>query len=150
MHYWFLLTCQKAGPIMYLSMYQIQSCIFSEESTASSCLAWLIWAIIHSTTRMIMVLPANIPELVPELLCLREESYLGLVQFRSRCDMPPPHVLEHDDHLDHSDQPPWIGLGPSSPYFTHWPPRHHCNRQCFSVEDFLSAIYVDIRKCERF
>lgn len=52
-------------------------------------------------------------------------AYLGLAQRRSLWDTPPPQVLEHGDQGAQSDQWPWVGLGPSSPYLTHWPPRHH-------------------------
>lgn len=60
------------------------------------------------------------------------EAYLGLLQCLSWNLTPPPHVREHSDHFDQADHWPWMGRGPSSPNFTHWPCRHHCEK---NVED---------------
>ncbi|KAL0621919.1 UPF0764 protein C16orf89 [Plecturocebus cupreus] len=46
---------------------------------------------------------------------------------------PPPHVREHSDHFDQADHWPWMGRGPSSPNFTHWPCRHHCEKNSLTL-----------------
>lgn len=56
------------------------------------------------------------------------EPYLGLLQCLSWYLTPPPQVREHSDHFDQADHWPWMGRGPSSPSFTHWPCRHHCRK----------------------
>jgi hypothetical protein len=56
------------------------------------------------------------------------EPYLGLLQCLSWYLTPPPQVREHSDHFDQADHWPCIGRGPSSPNFTHWPCRHHCEK----------------------
>lgn len=55
--------------------------------------------------------------------------YLGLLHCLSRYVTPLSQLLEHVDQVDHSDQWPCWGLGPSSPCFTHWPRRHHWREQ---------------------
>lgn len=54
-----------------------------------------------------------------------QEPYLGLLQCLSWYLTPPPQVREHSDHFVQADHWPWMGRGPCSPNFTHWPCRHH-------------------------
>lgn len=51
--------------------------------------------------------------------------YLGLLHCLSRYVTPLSQLREQLVHDDHSDHWPCWGLGPSSPFFTHWPRRHH-------------------------
>lgn len=51
--------------------------------------------------------------------------YLGLLHCLSRYVTPLSQLREQLVQDDHSDQWPCWGLGPSSPFFTHWPRRHH-------------------------
>ena len=59
--------------------------------------------------------------------CLKRSIHLGLLQARWRNMTPPAQERVHVVHGDQPDHTPSMGLGPSSPYSTQMPFRHHCS-----------------------
>ena len=66
---------------------------------------------------------------------------------RSLVCTPLPHVRVQSDHSPQSDHAPWTGGGPSLPYRTHRPSRHHCQHtehlcQCTSLSTHRTPVSV--------
>ena len=60
------------------------------------------------------------------IIFIKHQTHLGLLQARCLNITPPAHDLVHVVQGDQPDQTPSTGRGPSSPYSTHMPFRHHC------------------------